>query len=273
MSDQALIKAATVAITVDGKSLETIPEESLIEQSFRDSADRLVLRADAIELIGHDRAYQLAAGVLGDCTRFIKEREEQVAIECAPYKSAVKRITEANGKLLSAVLNAKARLGNLINSFAAKKESDRRAEEARQQAEVLRIQREAAELERKRLELEQQQKAAAETGAAPAPAVVEQQQALTLQQATLNTQIAEATKVAAPAKVEGLAVQTKWTFKLLGDTEAEQKANLVKIAQAHPDWVEIKIRVRVVEAYAKTNKGESVCIGLGFFEETKARPA
>ena len=273
MSEQALIKAPAVSITVGGKALDQIPDSALIEQAFQDSADRLVLRADAIELIGNDRIYEVAAGVLGDCTKFIRQREEAVTVECAPYKSAVKRITEANGKLLASILAAKVRLNGLINQFAAKKESDRRAEEARQQAEVTRIQRESAELERKRLELEQQQKAAAETGVAPAPAVVEQQQALTLQKATLNTQIAEATKVAAPAKVEGLAVQTKWTFKLLGETEDEQKANLVKIAQAHPDWVEIKIRVRVVEAYAKTNKGESVCIGLGFFEDTKARSA
>ena len=352
MSETAIAISPKVEITVGGRSLEQIPDEALIERTFQDSADRIILRVDAIEIIGNQRTYEIAAVVLSDATKFIKDRERAEDDECQPYKSAIKRIQMATGKLLTPIQEAKMRLNGLLNQFAAderaKVENDKRkqAEEvarikaeaqrlederiwleqerqrkeqeefARQErerkesaakaellrlaaeAEQLRLKREREEAERRgtaaqmiaarkaeadakawadaqeavRVELQKEadDKAAAEKAKADADAL-QQQQELSLRQAELNRAAADATKVIEAPKVEGMAVITKWTFKIIGETPAEQKASMIKALSIHPEWFELKCNTRLIEKAAKEFNGRLTCIGVEFFQETKTR--
>ncbi len=277
MSDQALAVIPKSTITIGGKSLEQVADTDLVEQTFREFADRLVLRAEAIEIIGSERVQVVAAGVLTDLSKFIKERNDAADSEVKPFKTAMQRIKDATEKLLADAVKEKARIGNLLGQFATRQRLAAEEAQRKQAAEVKRIQAEAAELERKKQELAAEQARLNAAPAAPATtaaavAVEEQQQALDLQQAELNRQAAEASKTVEVPKVEGLATTTKWTFKLVGENEAEWKGSMVKALLVHPDWFDIKPKVRVIEAALKEAAGKLEVPGMTFFEETKARP-
>jgi hypothetical protein len=352
MSETALVISPKVEITVGGRSLQEIPDEALIERTFQDSADRIILRADAIEIIGNQRVYEMAAGVLSDATKFIKERERAEKQECEPYKSAIERIRMATDRLLTPITAAKMRLQPLIDRFAQEERRKVEDEKRRQEAEVARIKAEAQKLEDERIWLEQQrqrkereelerqererkelaakaererlaaeteqarlkaereeaerrgtaaqmeaarkaeadskakaeaeelartkaqkeaeEKAAAEKAKADA-ALLQQQQELSLRQAELNRSAADATKIITAPKVEGMAVITKWTFRIIGETPAEQKASMIKALAVHPEWFEIKPSARIIEKAAKDVNGRLECEGIQFYQETKAR--
>jgi hypothetical protein len=295
MSEQALIVTPKAQITIGGKSIQDLVGEDLVEQMFKDMADKLVLRAESIEIIGNDRMQAVAAAVQSDISKFIKERNNETDAELRPFKDAVKKINNALEILLAPLIEQKTRIGTLTSRFEEHKRKLVEEERRKQAAETARIERERQAIEQEKIRLQEQKDAAAIAAMQPAPpshqtlgevcapaapaapvpdakAIQQREQELNLKQAELNRQSAEASKVIEAPKVEGMAVTTKWTFRLIGNTEGELRASMEKAFKAHPEWFDLKCRTRVIEAAVKAADGKLECDGLLFFQDTKTRP-
>lgn len=290
MSDTALIVAPKAQITIGGRSLQEIPDADLVEKMFQEAADRLVLRAESVEIIGNDKMQAVAAAVLSDISKFIKERNDANDIEVKPFKDAVKKINNSLAILLAGVVEQKARIVGLTSKFAQRQQQIAEEERRKQRLESERIQREKAALEQEQLRLQEQKDAAAiaamqpqssfavvysstaVTQPAPDPkAIAQKEQEIALKQAELNRQSAEASKVIEVPKVEGMAATTKWTFTIIGENDTEIRASMEKAFKAHPEWFDLKARTRVIENALKAADGKLECEGLTIFKDTKTR--
>lgn len=261
------------AVAVVGGDLEVADQGAILQpqaSALKEAADALVLRAQVVEVLGSDRVVQKAIALMGEIGKFLKRCEQQMRDDIEPFDTAVNRIKTEAAELVKGATTEKNRLQGLLARYADQKR--READEAarKQREETARLQREARALE------EEKRKAAeALANAATEEARKEQQQKareLALRTAELNQQVAEVSKVVEAPKIEGAATQTKWTFKILGDTPAEQAESMKQAFLVHPEWFKLDARVRVIEAAVKAVEGKIECAGLSFYQETSVRP-